>query len=94
MERIEFEENKDFQMLKEKAYNAPAAKQGFFLKLLAKSGVDDRATANLILLAIVVVAFSMTFYLYSETFKRKSFQSSPEETRAQIRLLLSEPSRR
>mgnify|MGYP001613080673 CR=1 FL=1 len=65
MQGIEFEEDKNYQGLKAQALAPVMEKQGFIMKLVMKTGVTDRATVNLILLAVAAIFFGITIYLYA-----------------------------
>lgn len=65
MQGIEFEEDKNYQGLKVETLSAPSARGGFIIKLLAKVGIEDKSTANIILLGIVAIFFGITIYIYA-----------------------------
>lgn len=65
MQGIEFEKGEDFAGLKAKVYEAPVAKQGFIIRLIAKAGIVDKSTANLILLSLAALFFGIAIFLYA-----------------------------
>lgn len=65
MQGIEFEEDNNLQGLKAQTVSTPVAKDGFIIRLLAKAGIADKSTANLILLGIAAIFFGITIYLYA-----------------------------
>ena len=65
MQGIEFEEDKNLAGLKPVAYQTPATRNGIILKLVEKAGIEDKTTANVILLGIAAIFFGITIYLYA-----------------------------
>lgn len=64
MQGIEFEDDKTYGNLEAKTFN-PQEKSGFIIKLLAKMGIEDRSTANFVLIVFAVFCFAYTIYLYA-----------------------------
>ena len=64
MQGIEFEDDSRYEDLGAKKFTAPE-KTGFMIKLLAKAGIEDRGTANFVLICIAVVFFAYSIYLYA-----------------------------
>lgn len=88
MQGIEFEDDKNMSGLSMKAPQAPAEKQSFMMKLLEKVGIKDKATANFILLAIAVIFFAITIYLYAGILGGNTpSKLTPEEMQAQIKMM-------
>lgn len=65
MQGIEFEDSKDFQGLKVREVPHAVEKQSFMMGLLEKAGVEDKTTANFILLSIAAIGFGIATFLYA-----------------------------
>lgn len=93
MQGIEFEEDKDLRELQLKAVSGSTEKPSFVMKLLEKVGVTDKRTANIILLGIAIIFFSITIYLYSGLLESNtpSKRLTPEQIQAQLRLMQGAP---
>ena len=65
MQGIEFEEDRNFQDIKVKTLTESPAKQGFIIDLLAKAGIADKSTADIVLLGIAAIFFGITIFLYA-----------------------------
>lgn len=88
MQGIEFEDDKNMGGLSTKASQVPTEKQSFMLKLLEKAGIKDKATANMILLAIAGVCFGVTIYLYAGLLGGgNASKLTPEQIQEQINLM-------
>lgn len=95
MEGIEFEEDKGFQPSRVNSGSSQEKRSSLILRLLKKAGITNRSTANLILLAIAVTAFVLSFYLYTGLNKEKApTPLTPSEVSAQLMLMRSIPSQR
>ena len=64
MQGIEFEDDNGYGSLGAKTFTTPQ-RSGFIIKLLAKAGIEDRGTANFVLICIAVVFFAYSIYLYA-----------------------------
>ncbi|HBB44191.1 MAG: hypothetical protein UW27_C0011G0017 [Parcubacteria group bacterium GW2011_GWA1_44_13] len=93
MQGIEFEDDKDFQGLKASGlkvgtFEVPVAKQGPFLKLLEKAGIDDKATGNFVILGIAAILFGIAMFLYAGILgENVPSKQSTEEIMAQLKVL-------
>lgn len=64
MQGIEFEDDNRYGDLEAKTFTAPP-RSGFLIKLLAKMGIEDRATAKFVLIVFAFICFAYTIYLYA-----------------------------
>lgn len=88
MQGIEFDDDINPSGLLVNALQSSTVKKSFMLKLLEKAGAKNKATANMILLGIAIVFFSITIYLYAGILRSGTpSKLSPEETQAQARML-------
>lgn len=71
MQGIEFEDNRDFSGISTKV-SVQSMKPSLMMKLLAKIGIADKTTANYILLAIAIVGFGLTIFLYADLLSSKT----------------------
>lgn len=65
MQGIEFEEDKNFQGSNVATPPDTIEKKGFIIDFLAKAGITDKSTANLILLGVAAIFFGITIFLYA-----------------------------
>ena len=65
MQGIEFEDDGNYNGLQTRASQVPVGKPSFMMRLLAKAGIIDKTTANLILLGLALIFFGITIFLYA-----------------------------
>lgn len=78
MQGIEFEEDKNNEIVRSEGQQTATVKTGPIMKIVLKMGVSDATTANFILLGIVAVLLGITVFLYA------GIMSSPEPIRLTI----------
>lgn len=69
MQGIEFEDDRNLSGLVTKMVVKPASGQSSMIRILAKVGIEDKTTANYILLGVSVVFFGVTIFLYAGILK-------------------------
>lgn len=65
MQGIEFEEDKNNEIIRSEGQQTATVKTGPIMKIVLKMGVSDATTANFILLGIVAVLLGITVFLYA-----------------------------
>ena len=68
MQGIEFERDEDLGELSMNNSHAYKANQTFLLGLLAKVGIEDKSTANIILVALAAILFGLAIIIFADSF--------------------------
>lgn len=79
MQGIEFEEDKSYQInTGNQGQRISTSRPGIMMRMVYKFGIDDPATANLILLGMAALFFGIAIFLYA------GISSGPEQVQLTV----------